>query len=70
MICPNDLTQMHQYKKLGGGYSGEEKYETWEIKICPECKRLTKEYYSAEILSEGNLKKIINEKKLEEGEDI
>ena len=60
MICPNDLTQMYQYKKLGGGISEENLYETWEIKICPKCKRLVKESYSAMVIDEKMLKEVAN----------
>lgn len=61
MVCPNDGTQMVQYKKLGGGESTDERYVTWEIKICPHCKRLVKEYYSAVVLSEGDIARLVEQ---------
>lgn len=51
MICPVDQTQMHQLKKIGGGISNDVLYATWELKICPLCTRVVKEYYSCEVLS-------------------
>lgn len=68
MICPNDSTQMTQYKKIGGGESTDDRYETWELKICPKCKRLVKEYYCATVVLEGELERIINEVEIDAGE--
>lgn len=42
---------MHQKDKIGGGSSDDKKYETWEVKECPQCGRLVKEHYSCEVLS-------------------
>jgi hypothetical protein len=42
---------MHQKDKIGGCETTEKKYVTWEIKECPVCNRLVKEYYLAEELS-------------------
>ena len=55
MICPTDGVQMHQHRSeggvpLGGGTTTDEKYETWEIKICPACGRKVKEFYSCEVI--------------------
>lgn len=52
MLCPNDGVQMHQKNKLGGGKNSDNYYETWEIKECPKCGRLVKEFYSVTVLSE------------------
>ncbi len=41
---------MVQKDNQGGGISTDDFYETWEIKICPQCKREVKEYYSVEVL--------------------
>lgn len=51
MICPNDATQMHQWGKVGGGMAEGDKYETWEVKECPQCHRLVKETYCCEALT-------------------
>ena len=53
MICPKCLIQMHQHNQEGGGVSEDEKYETWEIKICPSCGRKVKEYYSVTVVNEN-----------------
>ena len=62
MVCPNDLTQMVNYKKDGegeiiplksGGIAEDEVYETWYEYICPECGRMVKETYRCEVLSKN-----------------
>ena len=58
MICPKCQVQMHQKDRLGGGTSNDNKYETWEIKECPQCGRLVKEYYSCEVINLSKLAKI------------
>jgi protein-arginine kinase activator protein McsA len=48
---------MIQKDKLGGGVSQENYYETWEIKICPNCKRVYREFYSVKLVGErGKIK--------------
>ena len=61
MICPDCMIQMYQKDRLGGGITGTEEYTTWEVKECDKCKRCVKEYYSATLLSEEDLKEIIKE---------
>ena len=51
MICPECFTQMHQDGNKGGGLSRKYYYETWEIKVCPNCGRRVKEFYSVEVLN-------------------
>lgn len=45
------MVQMHQKEQVGGGEATNEKYETWEIKECPICGRLVREYYLAEVIT-------------------
>lgn len=56
MICPFCAIQMHQDVKdgnfRGGGNSSDKDYWTWEIKVCPQCNRKVKEFYSVEVLEE------------------
>jgi NMD protein affecting ribosome stability and mRNA decay len=47
---------MHQYKQVGGGTTEDKKYTTWEIKECPACGRLTREYYEAKVITKADLK--------------
>lgn len=58
MICPKCLVQMHQsinipktldptFDFVGGGIAEDATYETWELKRCPTCGRLTVEFYGA-----------------------
>lgn len=61
MICPNCSVQMHQKEKLGGGVAEPNKYETWEVKECPSCDRLVKEFYSAEVISKTKVARMIEE---------
>ena len=58
MICPKDLVQMHQYKKMGGGNSTDDVYSTYEIKECPVCDRKVLEYYNATLIDEEIAKKL------------
>jgi hypothetical protein len=55
MICPACAVQMHQLHKIGGGLSRDDYYETWEVKYCPECGRLVKEFYSVKEIYETDL---------------
>lgn len=57
MLCPKDLVQMNQYQGMGGGESTDEHYETWELKQCPVCGRIYKEFYSATLLEESDVAK-------------
>ena len=50
MICPKCLVQMHQKDRIGGGKSTDKIYCTWELKECPHCGRLVKEYYSCRVV--------------------
>lgn len=50
MICPKCLVQMHQKDGIGYGKSTDKKYVTWEIKECPHCGRLVKEFYSCKVI--------------------
>lgn len=52
MLCPNCLVQMHQFGTIGGGTAEEDFYDTWELKECPTCGRIYKEYYSAELVDD------------------
>lgn len=52
MICPHCMVQMHQHENQGGGIAEGNHYETWELKICPSCGRVYKEFYSATLVSE------------------
>lgn len=47
MICPEDMTQMNQKDRIGGGDASDDIYRTWELKECPYCGRLVIEYYCA-----------------------
>jgi hypothetical protein len=49
---------MHQYKKLGGGVSNDDLYETWEIKQCPSCKERIYEAYRAIKVSDEEIRKL------------
>lgn len=52
---------MHQLEKIGGGISEDSKYETWEIKACPSCNRIVKEFYSVEVMTLDKVKKIVQD---------
>jgi hypothetical protein len=47
---------MHQKDHIGGGESTDERYTTWEIKECPICKRLVREFYEAKVVSNEYIK--------------
>lgn len=53
---------MHQYEQLGGGVAKDELYLTYEIKQCPVCKRLVKETYQCEVISQAKVDKLLAEK--------
>jgi hypothetical protein len=50
-----NLTTAEPQKFFGGGTSTDEEYTTWEIKVCPECGREVKEFYSATVIKKGRL---------------
>lgn len=52
------MVQMHQKETIGGGEALEDSYITWEVKVCPVCGRLTLEFYSAQVISDGMLERI------------
>ena len=52
------MVQMHQKEQLGGGTANDKVYTTWEIKECPKCWRLVREYYTAEVLDSKRFEKI------------
>lgn len=52
------MVQMHQKEQLGGGTANDKVYTTWEIKECPKCGRLVREYYTAEVLDSKRFEKI------------
>lgn len=49
---------MHQHENIGGGEADDNRYETWEVKTCPTCKRKVKETYVAEVLNESQVDKL------------
>lgn len=63
MLCPIDSVQMHQFKNIGGGEANDTRYVTWELKICPVCKRLVKEYYAAIQISEDQIQELLENSK-------
>jgi len=58
MICNTCNIQMTQKDKIGGGVANETEYTTWKVEECPNCGRLVKEFYSATVISEEELKKL------------
>lgn len=44
---------MQQLRNIGGGVAEDTRYETWEVKKCPSCGRLVKEFYSAEVINQN-----------------
>ncbi len=66
MICPKCLVQMHQFKQIGGGKSTDKGYTTWEIKQCPQCGRLVKEYYSCKKISYDQANRYLKIKKVDD----
>jgi len=61
MICPDCKKQMHQFKGIGGGIAEEEKYKTWEVKECSDCKRLVKESYEVKVISRSRAERLKEE---------
>jgi hypothetical protein len=57
MICPNCSTQMHQKvvdapegrRFIGGGVSTDDRYDTWELKVCDSCGREVIESYTVAV---------------------
>jgi len=52
---------MHQHEHIGGGEANDREYTTWEVKKCPSCKRLVKESYTAEVISDNQAEKLKGE---------
>ena len=47
---------MTQKDKIGGGYTNDGFYTTWEVKECPNCKRVVSETYTVKVLDKEQLK--------------
>lgn len=65
MICPKCALQMSQLilndKPQGGGVATNEVYETWEYKVCKNCGRVVKEYYSCQVISNSLYERLKDE---------